>query len=452
MFITKLNKIHLDIEQKRNVKKQRKRSQRYNVLNFENFKSSGTGDKNLDFDVSEYRELFREFNATFVPRAVPQDVLVREFCKMETKDQEAFYIVDVSKIVRQYLQWKKYLPRITPFYAVKCNSSPVMLKTLAKLGANFDCASKQEIQMIMEMGLDVESRIIYANPCKQLSHMRFAKQVGVSMVTVDNEAELYKHKDHWSEVGIVLRIAVDDSNSVCKFSSKYGAPLEDVPHLLNVAKDLGLNMIGVSFHVGSGCYSVDSFVKALKDAKTVFDIAEKVGFNFTVLDIGGGFPGTDDNSSCRFVDIAKAINEMIDKLFPKVKIIAEPGRYFASASHTMVCNIFSKRKNKVEQGSQEPEFLYYINDGLYGAFNCLFFDHAKIDVKTISSGNEKKKHLCTIFGPTCDALDRIAEKIYLPELEIGDWIYVPNFGAYTVSAASEFNGFKTVKTHFIWQN
>src|SRR5690606_11495114 len=110
--------------------------------------------------------------------------------------------------------------------------------------------------------------------------------------------------------------------------------------------------------------------------------------------------------------------------------------------HTMVCNIFSKRKNKVEQGSQEPEFLYYINDGLYGAFNCLFFDHAKIDVKTISSGKEKKKHLCTIFGPTCDALDRIAEKIYLPELEIGDWIYVPNFGAYTVSAASEFNGFK----------
>jgi len=236
MFITKLNKIHLDIEQKRNVKKQRKRSQRYNVLNFENFKSSGTGDKNLDFDVSEYRELFREFNATFVPRAVPQDVLVREFCKMETKDQEAFYIVDVSKIVRQYLQWKKYLPRITPFYAVKCNSSPVMLKTLAKLGANFDCASKQEIQMIMEMGLDVESRIIYANPCKQLSHMRFAKQVGVSMVTVDNEAELYKHKDHWSEVGIVLRIAVDDSNSVCKFSSKYGAPLEDVPPSIECCK------------------------------------------------------------------------------------------------------------------------------------------------------------------------------------------------------------------------
>jgi len=449
MFITKLNKIHLDIE-KRNVKKQRKKSQTYNVLKFA--KTSST--EKLEYDVNEYVELFREFQATFVPYDVPVKALVKEFCKLESKDQEAFYIVDVSRIVRQYLQWKKLLPRVTPFYAVKCNSSPVMLKTLAKLGANFDCASKQEIQMVMDLGVDVETRVIYANPCKQLSHMRFAKQVGVSMVTVDNEAELYKHKDQWSEVGIVLRIAVDDSNSVCKFSSKFGARLEDVPHLLNVAKDLGLNVIGVSFHVGSGCYSVDSFVKALKDAKTVFDIAEKIGFNFTLLDIGGGFPGTDENSSCRFVDIAKAINETIEQLFPKnVNVIAEPGRYFASASHIMVCNIFSKRKNKVEPGSQEPEFIYYINDGLYGSFNCLFYDHAKIDVKTITSSNEKKKkHLSTIFGPTCDALDKIADKIYLPELEIGDWIYVPNFGAYTVSAASEFNGFKTVKVHYIWRN
>src|SRR5690606_13511980 len=141
---------------------------------------------------------------------------------------------------------------------------------------------------------------------KQLSHIRYAKEQGVSMVTVDNEAELYKMRNHWPQVGIVIRIAVDDSKSVCKFSSKFGAPMDQVPSLIKISKDLGLNLIGVSFHVGSGCYSVDSFTNALKNARTVFDLAEQEGYKLTLLDIGGGFPGSNDDKPS-FIDIADAI-------------------------------------------------------------------------------------------------------------------------------------------------
>lgn len=345
--------------------------------------------------------------------------------------------------------------KIDTLIAVKCNPSKVLLRTLHYMGASFDCASKAEIEQVIAIGADPTTQIIFANPCKQLSHIRYAKEQGVSMVTVDNEAELYKMRNHWPQVGIVIRIAVDDSKSVCKFSSKFGAPMDQVPSLIKISKDLGLNLIGVSFHVGSGCYSVDSFTNALKNARTVFDLAEQEGYKLTLLDIGGGFPGSNDDKPS-FIDIADAIRGLMDKLFPNVRIIAEPGRYFASASHVMVCNIFSKRQNKVEEGKEKEQakFLYYVNDGLYGSFNCLYFDHAQISIRPImtSSNSSKEKHLCTIFGPTCDSLDKIAEKIYLPELEIGDWIYVPNFGAYTVAAGSSFNGFKTMKMHYIWRN
>jgi ornithine decarboxylase len=152
--------------------------------------------------------------------------------------------------------------------------------------------------------------------------------------------------------------------------------------------------------VGSGCYDVTSFKKAIHDAYEVFKMAEEEGFNLTLLDIGGGWSGTNDVKPT-FQDIAVAIRPILDELFPegKVNIIAEPGRYFAAASHTMVCNVFAKRHMPENVKLGEPEYLYYINDGLYGSFNCLYFDHAKITIKTVTFGKRsKKKHLCTIFG------------------------------------------------------
>jgi ornithine decarboxylase len=433
-----------EVKRRFKKKKHHKKKQKVNVF--------GTKYKVQPNEVSKYNQLFRQFNATFIPNTVAEETIVKGFCKLENVEQDAFFIVDLGKIVKQYIQWQKLLPRVVPFYAVKCNPSDAMLKTLKYCGANFDCASKQEIEAVVNLGVDPKTQIIFANPCKQLSHIRYAKELGVSMVTVDNEAELYKHRAHWPEVGIIIRISVDDSNSLCKFSSKFGASLDKVPRLISVAKDLGLKLIGVSFHVGSGCYSVKSYQSALKDAKSVFDLAEKEGFKFTILDIGGGFPGS-NNANPSFPDIANVIRDTIDELFPKeVKVIAEPGRYFAHSSHILACNVFSKRKNDVKPDSDDPEFLYYINDGLYGSFNCLIFDHVQINIKPVLENKNAKKYKSTIFGPTCDSLDKVAEKVEIQELEIGDWVYVSDFGAYTVAAATTFNGFKTVKTHYIWTN
>jgi len=165
------------------------------------------------------------------------------------------------------------------------------------------------------------------------------------MTTVDNEEELLKIKEHWSDAEIILRICVDDSKSICQFSSKYGVKVEDCEDLIKISKTLELNLVGISFHVGSGCYDIDSFISALKDSKFIFDLAEKYGYNFTILDIGGGFPGSLD-AKPSFIDIADSIKDIIDNLFPKdkVKVIAEPGRYFAAGCYTLVCNIFGKRK------------------------------------------------------------------------------------------------------------
>jgi ornithine decarboxylase len=120
----------------------------------------------------------------------------------------------------------------------------MVVKLLASLNTGFDCASKAEIQQVLALGVD-PGRIIYANPCKQASYIRYAAQQNVAKMTFDNAEELYKIKMLYPDAELVLRILTDDSKSLCQLGLKFGAPLETVDHLLRVAKELELNVIGV---------------------------------------------------------------------------------------------------------------------------------------------------------------------------------------------------------------
>lgn len=354
--------------------------------------------------------------------------------------EEAFYIMDIGKIYRQVQAWSEHLPEITPYYAVKCNPNELILKILASLDVNFDCASKNEIASVVSVTED-PSRIIFANPCKMSNQIKYARANDVDLMTFDSDHELYKIKLYHPYSDLVLRIKVDDSNSLCKFGCKFGVELSNVKQLLEIAKTLSLNVVGISFHVGSGCKNPGQFRSAIMDAKKCFDIAEELGMNFNLLDIGGGFE--DDT----FEGTARVVRDAIKEASfeDDVRFIAEPGRFFASSSHTLVVNVIGK-KDITDPETGEKMFIYYLNDGMYGSFNCVHFDHAKPIICPFNERNGKL-YKSKIFGPTCDSMDKIADEVLLPELAIGEWCYIENFGAYTCAAASTFNGF--TNTHMV---
>jgi len=387
--------------------------------------------------------------------------------------ESSFFVTNLGALITQYHKWFRLLPRVVPFYAVKCNPDKAIIRVLASLGAGFDCASREEIQLVKSFDCPPH-KIIYANPCKPASHIRFACKEGVRMVTFDNEDELIKISKYMPDAELVLRI-LPESRSLMNFGSKYGASWEACPPLLQLASDLKLNVIGVSFHVGSGCYDTISYTNALLLSRQVFDLAEDYGFRFTLLDIGGGFPGTDNQEnlgltqqqSISIEEVASVVNPLLDQLFPPhIRVISEPGRYFAASTLTIVAAIHSRRRVLVQRQQQRPgvedgkKFLYYIDEGVYGTFNCIFFDHQhplpvplfkssdRLEIENGPGGCEKK-YLSNVFGPTCDSLDLVAKEVLLPELFVGDWLYFENMGAYTTAAASSFNGFKTSSQFYV---
>lgn len=384
--------------------------------------------------------------------------LVRFFLKNkhQTSDQ-SFYVINLTKVVQQYYRWKKHLPRVIPYYAVKCNPDPLIMSILLKLGCCFDCASKNEISQVLELGTSPD-KIIFANPVKSASHIKYARSAGVDLMTFDDVNELYKIKLHHPAAKLLLRIKIDDSKSLCRFSSKFGAGTSEnelVP-IFNTAEACALNLIGVSFHVGSNCFGVESYANAIKNAASVFQLAEKNGFLFTVLDIGGGFPGL--QTAITFEDISKTVNDAIDEHFhqdkyPELQIIAEPGRYMVASSHILVSNVIGKKEEAKTCASESaPNFKYYINDGVYSSYNCIHYDHVlpTIQAEKASDGGDKVTLFKSIvFGPTCDSMDTIDTNCMLPELNPGDWVYSEDMGAYTVSAATTgFNGFLPAQKYY----
>ncbi|XP_005353459.1 antizyme inhibitor 2-like [Microtus ochrogaster] len=362
--------------------------------------------------------------------------------------QDPFMVADLDVLARRHQTFLQALPQVQPFYAVKCNSSPWVLFILAALGTGFDCASQGELEQVLGLGV-APSRIIFANPCKAISHIQYAARHGVQLLTFDSEEELAKVAQHHPGARLVLRIQARDSQSTFPLNGKFGAQLEACTHLLQAARELGLAVVGASFHVGSDCQTPQSYRQAIADCHRVFEMGRRVGHCMSLLDLGGGFPGT-EGSQAKFEEIATVINAARAQYFPEgtgVQVIAEPGRFYAESVCTAAVNIIAK-KASLEPGGHR-KMAYYLNEGYYGSFRIFLREAVpRIPIVVKEFPSEPRLFPCTLYGPTCDAFDRLSLKeVQLPELDVGDWLIFPDTGAYKISMSSTFNGFPIITVY-----
>ncbi|POS86311.1 hypothetical protein EPUL_004072 [Erysiphe pulchra] len=354
-----------------------------------------------------------ETSRSLIRQALHGKIESIDYSVCEAGDEDTFFVADLGEIYRQHIRWKKNLPRVHPFYAVKCNPDPHAINLLARLGTGFDCASKAEIEQILNLNVD-PSRIIYAQPCKTSSYVRFAASRGVKKMTFDNTDELYKIKKIFPNAELFFRISTDDSSSLCRLSLKFGASMDSTEKLLDLAKELDLCIAGISFHIGSGASDPLAFKKAVQDASIVLSQAAARGFHLRTLDIGGGF--TSEN----FELMATSLNEALEKYIPSyINVIGEPGRYYVSSAFTLASHVIAR----------QPQ-AKVLRTG-----NITYFDDKAAEQSLDGIAY-------SIWGPTCDGIDCIAESACFDQIiNIGDWLYFENMGAYTRCSATRFNGF-----------
>ena len=355
------------------------------------------------------------------------------------------FIIDHDELRKNYRQFRRYLPRIQIYYAVKANPDPAIVHTLFHEGSSFDVASMPEF-MIVHQNIErlpakerqdwIWDKIIYANPTKPTETLEELNQYK-PLVTFDNFEEIQKIKKHAPNAGLVLRLKVPNTGAMVELSSKFGASPGEAVDLILAADKLGLTVEGISFHVGSQTTNFENYVQAINLSASVYKEAADRGYTkMNLLDIGGGFPAPYDSSVKPFRELAKVINTELDRLFPKnVQILAEPGRFLVASAGIAVSKVIGK-------AVRDGKTSYYINDGVYHTYSGVIFDHCKYPIKAFKKGPTQ---ISSVFGPTCDALDVVSMAENLPDLERDDFVYSVNIGAYSHASATYFNGFPPAK-------
>ncbi|XP_072039077.1 uncharacterized protein [Amphiura filiformis] len=436
----------------------------------------------------------------FMPFSYDSAVSKRDFIEERTKEicdrkfeDDGFMVVDIGDVLKKHKEWLRELPQVTPFFAVKCMPYTPLLSVLAALGCGFDCASLEEIERVLSLGVS-PSRIVYSHTRKQRSYIKYACKHNVDLMTFDDEAELLKIKDVFPKARLLLRLSIFDQTAQSPFGFKYGCHHKNVKHILQVAREHGLNVAGVHFHIGSGSQNPTVFESAIQFARKVFDVGNELGFHMNVLDIGGGFPGS-QRSSYPFHQFAYSVREALNTSFPPesdVTIIAEPGRFYVESAATVVTNVIGvkvgrqktisdrrfssatlmKRKSKVPVFNRQSstiqnrisrgesishfaemmglpshdkplnyDYMYFVNDGLFTSFLRNLFGFPMTPPQPLRKVSEDEdEYLTMVMGETCPEEDIIADDCWLPKLKEGDWIYFEDMGAYTCMSTG-FNGF-----------
>jgi len=366
----------------------------------------------------------------------------RTLKKLAEQHGTPLFVVDHDELRRNYVTFKKYLPRIQAYYAVKANPDPAIVKTLFDAGASFDVASMPEFHIVHEYIKDMPDKqrqawiwdkIIYANPIKANETLQELNPYK-PLVTYDNYEEIRKIKKHAPQAGLALRLKVPNTGAMVELSSKFGAAPGEAVDLILAADKVGLTVEGISFHVGSQTTNFKNYVAAINLAANIFKEAKDHGYTkMNLLDIGGGFPAPYDDTVKPFRELASIINRELNRLFPKnIQILAEPGRFLCATAATAVSKIIGK-------AVRDGKLCYYIDDGVYHTFSGVIFDHCHYHMKSFKRGPTQ---ICAVFGPTCDALDVVSLAEELPgDLQLGNLLYSEQIGAYSHASSTWFNGF-----------
>jgi ornithine decarboxylase len=351
------------------------------------------------------------------------------------------FVVDHEALRRNYREFKRYLPRVQAYFAVKANPLPEIVRTFYREGASFDVASMPEFNIVYDniKAMPAKQRqdwiwenIIYANPNKPVETLEELNQYK-PLVTFDNAEELHKIREHAPQAGVALRIKVANTGAMVELSSKFGASPGEAVDLILLAEKLGLTCEGLSFHVGSQTTNFENYVQALALCSGIYSEARERGYTkMNLIDIGGGFPARYDDTVKPFKELAAVINHELARLFPKnIQILAEPGRFLVANAAYTVSKVIGK-------ALREGKPSYYINDGVYHSYSGVIFDHCKYPVRAFKRGQTR---ISAVYGPTCDALDVVSMAENLPELNRDDLVYSENIGAYSHASSTYFNGF-----------
>lgn len=377
--------------------------------------------------------------------AVPQPPAALPFVAAELRAAAAEHgtpllLLSPAVVRERYRALRRALPGVALHYAVKSLPHPAVAAALADEGASFDLASDGEIALLRSVGVGGR-RCLHTHPIKRPGDIAAALEFGCRGFVFDNEDELAKLEPFRGEAELLLRVAFPNDRAQCDLSAKFGAHPDAAAGLLVHAQARGHRVRGLSFHAGSQVCDPASFVAAIRACRRIFDAARRRGVGgLDTLDIGGGFPVAYVSPVSAIADFCRPIRAALRLAFPTERVLAEPGRYISAPAMTLLTSV-------VGRAERAGVPWYYLDDGVYGSYSGVLFDHCEYAVIPLESLErpDLPRRVSVLAGPTCDSVDVVQDAVPMPELDTGDLLVSPMMGAYSCASATDFNSLERTK-------
>ena len=357
-------------------------------------------------------------------------------------------VLDVDRVEENFRALQHALPLARIYYAVKANPARQILDRLVGLNSRFDAASFEEVRACLDAGARPDA-ISYGNTIKKVSAIRDAFAAGIRLFAFDSAEELAKLAQHAPGASVYCRILVDNVGADWPLSKKFGTTLDHARTLMLRAGDLGLDPIGLSFHVGSQQTSPAAYEAAIARVGMLFTDLKQAGVKVRMVNLGGGYPIRYRDEIPPIDRFANAIMGAMTEHFGNdlPEMIIEPGRFIVgdagvvSSEVVLVC----------QRAPENPVRWVYLDIGRFGGLAETEGEAIKYRITTAHDGSETGP--VAIAGPTCDGADIMYEaaNYRMPlALTSGDLVQVLATGAYVTTYASQgFNGFAPLAEHYI---
>ncbi len=344
-------------------------------------------------------------------------------------------VIDLDRIKQRFIELQSIFPEVRIYYAVKANDNQEILAALANIGSGYEVASSWELEKVLRLGVD-RSKIISSNPIKPLDFIDYAYKSGIKAFSIDSYKEVDKLKKVAPRSRVYVRLIVPNEGSDWPLTNKFGVGVEEAVSLLDYAKSQGLIPYGITFHVGSQCNNLRNWFIGIKTAWEVWERAIYSGMKLTMLNLGGGIPVDYTYKSLDIEDIAEYIQALLRKYFliKPMEIQIEPGRGLAGDAGILVSSVIGKTTKHI---ADDDSHWLYLDTGVFNGL-AEVLGGIKYPMYTLKEG-DLLPH--TIAGVSCDSMDIIAKNVYLPDLDVGDIVFIMAAGAYTTVYAANFNGF-----------
>ena len=370
----------------------------------------------------------------------------KQFFKKTRHLKTPFLVYDLEEIENNYRNISQFFPGLRIYYAMKCNPDAAFIDLLNKMNAGFEIASMAEAEQLLKQDVDPDN-IICLHPIKSPEFLQYMAQHQINILAVDSFEEVDKISKYSPASKVLIRVVVDNEGSSWHLNGKYGIESFEVPKLLEHIVAKNLLPYGLTFHVGSQCVNEANWIKALQICQDIWEKARRRGIEFEHLSLGGGLPIAYRKAIPDLQRIGHLILKQIKGHFKTkrgLKISIEPGRAIAATASVLVTTVFGLATRGQRQWA-------YIEVGTYnGLIEAIETEDRQFYPLQVEHGR-RAQQLYNIGGPSCVSLDTPFEEVELPQLRLGDRLYILNTGAYSATCGGPFNGFPLATRYYYHQ-